>query len=144
MPEEGIRKSWVLSLTKNEKTYSFVKSYNTLAEVMTSHKLSSLGDSFVNFVCSLALSSKEGKPVGIKAKGVVLAEALRKSGLREFAPSRVDSHMLADASEAILVYGWLKNLVTMQECVSTINRSGGLIEGLTLLPQKLERRLNLF
>jgi hypothetical protein len=89
----------------------------SLAQVMADHGLASLGDAFVNFGCSLALSHREAEPLGVKVKGNVLAEALRKAGLRKCLGSRMSRHELADAAEALLVYGWLNGCVALDECV---------------------------
>jgi hypothetical protein len=112
---------------------SFVRSYSDLAEVLTDHSLASLGDSYVNFIYSLALSNQTGKPSGAKVRGTALAEALRKAGLRESLPSRMTRHALADAAESLIVYGWLRNGVTLQESVEVLQKSRDLIEGLTKL-----------
>jgi Na+-transporting NADH:ubiquinone oxidoreductase subunit NqrF len=69
-------------MKNNGKTVSFIKTYNSLTEVLTDHKLASLGDSFINFAYSLALSERRGTPEGKKVKGTLLAEALRRTGLR--------------------------------------------------------------
>ena len=60
----------------------FAWTRRNLNEVLIDHALASLGDSYVNFVYSLAISNRRGSPLGTKVKGSVLAEALRKAGLR--------------------------------------------------------------
>lgn len=108
---------------------------------MTDHKLASLGDAYVNFIHSLALSYKRKKPSGAKVKGSALAEALKKAGLREFLPSRMTRHKLSDAAEAILVYGWLQNCVTLEESVLTIMEAEDLVDGLSQLLEKNKKRI---
>lgn len=123
--------------------FSFVKTHNSLTEVLTDHKLASLGDAYVNLVCSLTLSNRRGKPYGTKARGSLLAEALRRAGLRPYVPSRVTRHMLADAAEALIVYAWLHGYVTLEESVATLEKNEDLTEGLSELLQKAVHRIKL-
>lgn len=100
---------------------------------MTDHKLASLGDSYINFVYSLALSNKTGKPSGAKVKGKVLAEALKKAELRDYLPSRMTRHALADAAEALIVYAWLHSYVTLEESVTMVGGDEDVVQGLSRL-----------
>jgi hypothetical protein len=105
------------------------------------HELACLGDSYINFVYSLAISNRRGSPLGIKVKGSVLAEALRKVGLREFLPSRMSRHSLADAAEALIVYAWLSRWVSLEESVATIGKRSDPVEGLSELLAKIKGRI---
>jgi len=118
-------------LKKHGKEFRFLKTYRNLAEVLTDRKLASLGDAFINFVYSLALSNKKEQPSGAKVKGRVLAEALRKAGLRKYMPSRITRHMLADATEGLAVYAWLHHYVTLEESVTMLEKTEDLVEGLS-------------
>lgn len=120
-------------MKKYGKTFCFLETHGNLAEVLTDHKLASLGDTFINFVYSLALSNKKGEPSGAKVRGRVLAEALKKAGLREHLPSRISRHMLADAAEALVVYAWLHHYITLQETMETLEKTEDLVEGLSQL-----------
>ncbi len=111
----------------------FLKTYESLAQILTDKKLAALGDAYVNFVYSLAMSKKLGKPYGKKVKGVPLAAALRKAGLRKSLPSRIDKHDISDAAEALLVYGWLKEALTLEESVEELEKSDDLETGLARL-----------
>ncbi|MEM2971622.1 MAG: ribonuclease III family protein [Candidatus Bathyarchaeia archaeon] len=128
-------------MKKTEKTFSFIKTCKNLQEVLMNHELASLGDAYINFVYSLALSNRKGKPSGVKVKGKALAEALRKAGLREYLPSRMSSHMLADASEALMVYAWLCNYITLEESVKTLEKNEDLVEALTQLLTTIKSRI---
>lgn len=130
-----------LDLGKSARTFSFVTSYNDLTEVLSDHRLASLGDSYINFVYSLALSNQKGKPLGAKVRGAALAEALRKAGLRGFLPSRMTRHMLADAAEALIVYGWLHNCTTLQESVAILQKCQDPVEGLGKLLVTVKSRI---
>jgi len=96
-----------------------------MAEVLNDHKLASLGDAHVNFACSLALSNRTGRSTGTNVKGSVLAKALRKAGLRECLPSRMTRHKLADAAEALIVYAWINDCVSLEETVALIREKQG-------------------
>jgi hypothetical protein len=74
-------------------------------------------------------------------KGSILAEALRRAGLREHVPSSVSSHVLADAAEALLVYAWLHNYLTMEKSVATLEKNEDLTEGLSQLLQTARKRI---
>lgn len=128
-------------MRKLGRTFSFLRTYTNLTQVLTDHKLASLGDTYTNFAYSLALSNRRGEPSGSKVKGSVLAEAIKKAGLREYMPSRMTRHMLADAAEALIVYAWLYNYVTLDETVSVMARTDELVEGLIQLLTAIKNRL---
>jgi hypothetical protein len=130
-----------VSLTKYGKTFCFLKNHRNLTEVLADHKLASLGDAFINFVYSLALSNKKGEPSGAKVRGRVLAEALKKAGLREHLPSRISRHMLADAVEALVVYAWLHHYITLEETMETLEKAEDLVEGLSQLLRTISDRI---
>lgn len=130
----------------NESTMhgeQFLKSYTSLNQILTDKKLAALGDAYVNFIYSLAVSKRLGKPFGKKVKGTPLAEAVRKAGLRKLLPSRIDKHVLSDAAEALLVYAWLTKALTLEECVEVIEKSDFLKEGLVRLLLRSTERIRL-
>jgi hypothetical protein len=129
-------------LKKDEKVFLFTKSYGNLREVLVDHDLASLGDAYINFVYSLALSNKKRKPSGAKVKGSALSEALKKAGLREYLPSRMTSHLLADAAEALIVYAWLSNCITLEESAAILEKTGDLVDALTQLLTTIKKRIN--
>ena len=131
----------VKALTKRMKIFHFIKKYENLTQVLTDHKLASLGDAYINFIYSMALSSRKGKPSGAKVKGRVLAEALKKAGLRKYMPSRITRHMLADAAEALVVYGWLHHYITLEETMETLEKTEDLVEGLSQLLRTISDRI---
>ena len=109
--------------------------------MLTDKKLASLGDSYINFVYSLMLSNKKGKPVGLRMKGKMLAEALRRAGLRDYLPSRMTKHTLADAAEALIVYGWLQKLITIEKSVAIMEKTEDPVEGLRQLLSTVRKRI---
>jgi hypothetical protein len=120
----------------------FLKNYTSLAEILVDRKLAALGDAYANFVYSLAMSKRLGKPFGKKVKGAPLAEAVRKAGLRKQLPSRIDKHVLSDAAEALLVYAWLTEALTLEESVEALEKNG-LEQGLVQLLLKAVEKIKL-
>ena len=128
-------------MTKHCPALSFAWTRRNLNEVLIDHELASLGDAYVNFVYSLAISNRRGSPLGTKVKGSVLAEALRKAGLRECLPSGMSRHGLADAAEALMVYAWLSRCVSLDESVAMIGRESDPVDGLSELLAKIKGRI---
>ena len=123
------------------RTFFFPTVRRSLAEVLADRGLASLGDAYVNFVYSLALSNRRRQPVGVKVKGSVLAEALKKAGLRDFLGSRMSRHALADAAEALLAYAWLNGRITLDECVALLGKSGDAVDGVSALLTAVKKRV---
>jgi hypothetical protein len=121
----------------------FLKNYSSLSEILTDKPLAALGDAYVNFVYSLALSRKNRKPYGKKVRGTPLAEAVRKAGLRKFMPSRIDKHVLSDAAEALLVYAWLNKFITIEHSVEVLEKTDDLEDGLTRLLLTAKEKIKL-
>ena len=117
--------------------------YNNLSEVLMDQNLAKLGDAYVNFLFSLALSRKTGIPTGIKVKGRILADAFKEAGLRKLLPSRISRHKLADAAEALIVYAWIQGLTKMEDGLKILEQNEDNTKGfITLLldaKMKLEK-----
>lgn len=112
-------------------------------QVLSDRKLAALGDAYINFAYSLALSNKTGKPCGKKVKGTALAEALRKAGLRKFLSSRINSHDLADAAEALLAYVWLHGLASLEGDANSLAEADTLESGLSQLLAEAKEKIRL-
>jgi len=123
--------------------FAFIPQYESLSEILMDQKLAKLGDAYVNFLYSLALSKKKGEPTGTKVKGRLLADAFKKAGLREFLPSRIDRHKQADAAEALIVYAWVRGSMTMEEGLKILEQSGDKIEAFSLLLLTAKKKLDL-
>jgi len=123
--------------------FPFVPQHKSLSEVLMDQKLASLGDAYVNFLYSLALSKKNGEPTGTKVKGRLLADAFEKAELRKFLPSRIDRHKKADAAEALIVYAWLRDSMTMEEGLEILEQNGDRVEVFSLLLLTAKRKLDL-
>jgi hypothetical protein len=127
-------------LVKLAKSVLFPWRRKCLGEVLVDHNLASLGDSYANLIYSLAISNKKGQPVGIKVKGSILSSALRRAGLRDELPSRMSTHSLADAAEALLVYAWLSDRIGLEESVQIITKEKDPSEGLVRLLKLIKER----
>jgi len=125
------------------KNYVFLRSYVNLKEILTDHELASLGDAYVNFAYSLALSNQNRKPSGAKVKGSLLAEALKRAGLREHLPARMTRHHMADAAEALIVHAWLTGTMTLDETVSILVKTRETAEALCSLLSTAKNRIKI-
>ena len=119
----------------------FIPQYQSLSEVLMDQKLAKLGDAYVNFLYSLALSKKNSEPTGIKVKGRLLADAFKKAGLRKFLPSRIDRHKQADAVEALIVYAWIMGYMTMEEGLDILEQNEDSVEAFSILLLTAKMRL---
>ena len=118
-----------------------LRKYNSLEELLLDKDLAALGDSYVNFVYSLAMSQKLKRPVGAKVDNQTLAEAVTKSGLRRFLPHRVDRHTRGNAAEALLLYAWLENLLEFDDCTKVLSREDNTVEAFANLLKDVLRKL---
>jgi len=123
--------------------FAFTPQYESLREVLMDQKLAKLGDAYVNFLYSLALSKKKGEPAGTKVEGRLLADAFKKAGLRKFLPSRIDRHKQADAAEALIVYAWIRGLMTMEEGLKILEQNEDTIEAFSFLLLTAKRKLDI-
>jgi len=102
--------------------------------ILRDKQLASLGDAFVNFIYSLALTETKGKPQAVKVSDRILAEALRRSGLRKYLGTRVSRKDLANAAESLLIEAYQRRLLTIEESVGTVSSNPeGLEAGLSAL-----------
>lgn len=114
----------------------------TIRQVILDKRLASLGDAFVNFVYSLALTRTRGKPQALKVSDRVLADAFRLAGLRKYLGTRVSRKDLANASESLLVEAYQRKLLTIEEGVETLSQNpDGLQAGLAVLLKLAEERI---
>jgi len=114
-----------------------LKSYDSLAELLLDKDLASLGDSYVNFVYSLAMSQKRGQPTGAKVNNKVLANAVEASGLRGLLPHRVDRHARGNAAEALLVFAWLQDMLEMDDCIEVLNKEADPADAFAILLRRV-------
>ncbi len=118
-----------------------LKKYGGLEELLLDKDLAALGDSYVNFIYSLAMSKMLSHPVGAKVDNRTLAEAVTKSGLRKFLPHRVDRHDRGNAAEALLVFAWLSDLLELDYCTDVLSREADPIQAFAGLLAKVLSKL---
>lgn len=123
--------------------FAFIRKYENLSDALMDKKLASLGDAYVNFLYSLALSKKKGEPVGTKVKGRLLADALKKAGLRKLLPSRINRHKQADAAEALIVYAWMRGSVSLEEELQILEENENEIEAFRILLLTAKKNLEM-
>jgi hypothetical protein len=90
---------------------------------MRDKQLASLGDAFVNFVYSLALTKVKGRPVGTKVSDRILSEAFRLAELREQLGSRLSRKDLANAAESLLIEAYRRQLISIDESVEVLSQN---------------------
>jgi hypothetical protein len=116
---------------------------NSLNKILQDQKLARLGDSYINFVYSLALSNKKGEPCGIKVSDKILFEAAKKSHIRELLPKRIKRGIVANAIESLLVYAWLNKVISLNEAVEILSKDiDNPSEAIAKLSIESIRRLN--
>jgi hypothetical protein len=118
-----------------------LRKYDSLEELLLDKDLAALGDSYVNFIYSLAMSQRLKRPVGAKVNNQTLAEAVTKSGLRKFLPHRVDRHTRGNAAEALLVFAWLGDLLEFEDCTRVLSKEDDAVEGFAHLLRDVLRKL---
>lgn len=123
--------------------YASTPKYKTLQGVLTDQNLAALGDAYVNFIYSLALSEKRKEPTGAKVDNRILSQALKKAGLRQTLPKRTPRHKQADAAEALIVYAWMQNAVTIHEGVKILESSKDMVEAFCSLLLESRKKLAL-
>jgi len=118
-----------------------LKSYNSLRELLLDKDLAGLGDAYVNFVYSLAMSQKHGRPIGAKVNNEILADAVEASGLRKFLPHRVDRHTRGNAAEALLVFAWLQDMQEFEDCIKSLSKEDNLSKAFAVLLRDVLEKL---
>ena len=132
-----------LKTFKIGKEFMFFRKYRCLSDVLTDNDLASLGDAYINFIYSLYLSKRSGRPIGKKVESFPLAGAIQKAGLRRFLASRTDRHKQADAAEALLVYGWIVGAISLEESVQILMEKEKVEEAFSSLLETVVKRCNL-
>jgi hypothetical protein len=123
--------------------FTFISRHKDLHEVLVDQKLAALGDAYVNFVYSVALSKRKGEPTGAKVDNRLLAQALKKAGLRSLLPSRIDRHKQADAAEALILYAWVRGSMTMEEGISILEQGEDTVDAFCSFLLTAKKKLDL-
>ncbi len=112
----------------------------SLLGILRDRDAAKLGDAYLNFVYSLALTIQRGKPSGGKLNNKVLAEAIKKSGLRKLMPSRLSRHDLGTAAEALLIHATAKGLIDLRELLDSLSNEN-IIEALTNVLKNIKEEM---
>jgi len=123
------------------KAKRILKEYGSPEEVLLDKDLAGLGDMYVNFLHSLALSQKLQRPTGAKVNNRILAEAVKRSGLRKILPTRIDRHAQGNAAEALIVYAWLQQVVGFEDCLQILKEGDDPTDAFTRLLREIAKRL---
>ncbi|WP_442786700.1 ribonuclease III family protein [Infirmifilum sp. NZ] len=92
-----------------------------MRRILTDKDLAKLGDAFINFVTSAALSLASGKAQGIKTPRKTLREAYKLSALTNIKlPHDWDP---AESVEALLSYAWLNNCLSSEQAVEFLYKA---------------------
>ncbi|HKM76204.1 MAG TPA: ribonuclease III family protein [Candidatus Bathyarchaeia archaeon] len=97
---------------------------DSIRQIMQDKRLASLGDAYVNFVFSLALTKIKGNPAGVKVSDRILADAFKLAELRNFLGTRINRKDLANAAEALLFEVYQRGLISLDESVQLIVQNG--------------------
>ncbi|MBY8982676.1 MAG: hypothetical protein KGD57_06990 [Candidatus Lokiarchaeota archaeon] len=124
--------------------------HKTQKAIGTDSGLAKIGDGIVNFTYSVAKSifltknhtKKKIIRTGQKVSKNILAEALRKAEMKDFAKNRADAHDLADTVEAVIAYVWINNNITIREIIDLL--ADYLSEGILHRVKEIEIASNAF
>lgn len=109
--------------------------------ILTDKGLAKLGDAYVNFIYSLALTEIEGKPTGIKVSDRILSNAAKKSGLKDLLAKRTRRDDTANAVEALIVYVWREELMRTEEAIDILKKNPNSCAAFTDLISEAIRRV---
>lgn len=128
-------------MAEGAKADQILKRYTSLQEILLDKDLAKLGDAYVNFVFSLALSQRLQRPMGAKVNNQILARAIKSAGLRGVLPRRIDRHTQGNAAEALIVYAWLQKTLSLEDCLKVLRENEDPSEAFAKLLQKIGKRL---
>jgi hypothetical protein len=115
-----------------------------LDAILLDKNLAKLGDSYINFLYSMALTVIHGVPNGVKVSDRVLAEAARESGVRDLLPKRTPRGRVADAMESLIVYSLIKGYMEFEEMIRIlVEAEDPPYEGFARIAREILRRLDL-
>ncbi len=85
---------------------------NRISDIIQDKNLAKLGDSYLNFLYSCTLSHITRTPTGKRVSDRLLANVARRTGLRQYLPHRSSRGIIADSVESLVVYAWLKDIMS--------------------------------
>ncbi|WP_455367860.1 ribonuclease III family protein [[Eubacterium] cellulosolvens] len=115
---------------------------NRLVDIVQDKNLAKLGDSYLNFLYSYTLSHITSTPTGKRVSDHLLANVARRTGLRQHLPHRSSRGEIADSVESLIVYAWLKNIMSFDTMfIYLIKASQSFEEALTNLVKNLLKKV---
>lgn len=118
-----------------------LRKYTSFQDILLDKDLAKLGDAYINFAYSLALSQRLKRPAGAKVDNQTLAEAVKRAGLREKLPRRIDRHTRGNVAEALIAYAWLKQILGLEDCLRFLRENEDPVEAFTGLLREISKRL---
>ena len=79
--------------------------------------------------------------MGEKLDNETLASALREAGLRKILPFRMDKHEMANAAEALIVYAWLRGIMSIGDILKVIGKSKDIRDSWRILLQRIAEEI---
>ncbi|MGC8961642.1 MAG: ribonuclease III family protein [Candidatus Bathyarchaeia archaeon] len=117
-------------------------SVKDLNSILLDKNLAKLGDSYINFLYSMALTLIHGVPVGVRVSDKILAQAAKESGVRGLLPKRTPRGRVADAMESLIVYSLIMGHMGFKEMLKILMENGDLPnEGFAKMAKEILRRL---
>jgi hypothetical protein len=111
-------------------------------QILKNRRLARLGDAYVNFLFSLALTKASGIPVGVKVSDRILFDAAKNSGIRRLLPRRIKRGEVANVIEALVVDSWMRKSFELNEMADIISRNpDNLTEAATQLVKSILERM---
>ncbi|MEM2122889.1 MAG: ribonuclease III family protein [Candidatus Bathyarchaeia archaeon] len=111
--------------------------------ILLDKDLAKLGDSYINFLYSMALTMIHGIPRGVKVSDRILAEAARESGIRNLLPKRTPRGRVADAMESLIVYSLITGHMEFKEMIQILIEAGNPPNiGFARMAKEILRRLD--
>lgn len=104
------------------KTRLSLKNLDPISDMILDKGLARLGDSYLNFLYSLALSEARGEPTGVRVTDKVLIEVAKATGIKSKLPKRTPGGRVADSIEALIAYTWLKGALDFKDMMEIFRR----------------------
>lgn len=115
-----------------------------LEAILLDKDLAKLGDSYINFLYSTALTIIHGVPKGVKVSDKILSEAAKESGVKNLLPKRTPRGRVADAMESLIVYSFIMGHMEFNEMIRIlVEARDAPNEGFAKIAREALRRLNL-
>ena len=96
---------------------------SNLSDLLLDKNLAKLGDSYINFLYSIAMTITKKEPTGIKVSDRLLALAAKEAGMRVLLPKRTPIGRVADAVEVLLIHSVISGSLKMKDMLEILLES---------------------